>query len=181
MPTGHRILLFREDEPSLRVTSIISRSANFASAKRFCIFEGIFSSTDVAFQQNFNAFKFPPRPWKPSNPKFSELSLWTELSFCIAFSFISNFDLPKPQPKRIGDSNFPPGPLPMWYRRTTKHKFTCHSTPPLPIEYYSLERTSRLYESLQSARAAPILHQQSDFEFWRVIFRPLTSLFSKIS
>ena len=57
----------------------------------------------------------------------------------------------------------------------------CHSTCPLPIEYYSLERTSRLYESLQWSRAAPILHQQSDFEFWRVIFRPLTSLFSKIS
>ena len=57
----------------------------------------------------------------------------------------------------------------------------CHSTCPLAIDYYSLERTSRLYESLQWSRAAPILHQQSDFEFWRVIFRPLTSLFSKIS
>ena len=30
----------------------------FASAKRFCIFKGHFSSTDVTFQQNFVIFKF---------------------------------------------------------------------------------------------------------------------------
>ena len=58
---------------------------------------------------------------------------------------------------------------------------TCHSTCPLPQRILLSKRTSRLYESLQWSRAAPILHQQSDFEFWRVIFRPLTSLFSKIS
>ena len=57
----------------------------------------------------------------------------------------------------------------------------CNSTCPLPQRILLSKRTSRLYESLQWSRAAPILHQQSDFEFWRVIFRPLTSLFSKIS
>ena len=41
------------------------------------------------------------------------------------------------------------------------------------------KRTSRLYESLQRSRAAQILHQQSDFAFWKVIFRPLSQLFTK--
>ena len=45
-------------KPSLRVTSGIPRSVNFASAKRFWIFRRHFGPGDVSFQWNFMISKF---------------------------------------------------------------------------------------------------------------------------
>ena len=45
---------------------------------------------------------------------------------------------------------------------------TCHSTCPLPQRVLLSKRTSRLYESLLNACAAPFLRKQSDFAYFEV-------------
>ena len=56
---------------------------------------------------------------------------------------------------------------------------TCHSTCPLPQRVLLSKRTSRLYESHESSRAAPILREQSDFANFEVLNGQETSTFEK--
>ena len=178
-PLAHRVLLSKrtsrlyESLQWSRAAPILHQQSDFE------FWRVIFRPLTSLFSKISSFSNFPPhgpKPWAHSN--FS-LSLWIELRFCMCQAMIS---------ERVGKlvlakTNWFFHPEILLFQNILLNSLclNCHSTCPLPQRILLSKRTSRLYESLQWSRAAPILHQQSDFEFWRVIFRQLTSLFSKIS
>ena len=145
MPTGDRILFFREDKSSLRVTSVSPRSVNFASAKRFCILESYVRPLTSLCSKISSFSNFPPHGPKPWTLRSFLLNLWIELRFCMCEAMTINY-VRKIQPAKT--TRFVHENIQLFHQNCIHSlRLNCHATCPRRQRILLSKRTSRLYES----------------------------------